>query len=219
MKVYQLPRTIEALLFDIDGTLYTDKAYADFQVDILVDELARRRGEPREVTAAAIEKARQEPAADTGTKRSSLGNAMAALGIDIAASVEWRTRLIDPRRFLDADPRLRAALERLRPMRLVAVTNNPRAVGQATLEALGVADLFIRAVGLDDTMKSKPAPEPYLLAAQAAGTAPAACVSIGDRYDVDLAVPLGLGMGAILVSGVEDVYNLPDIFSRAPGSA
>jgi phosphoglycolate phosphatase/putative hydrolase of the HAD superfamily len=66
-------------------------------------------------------------------------------------------------------------------------------------------------------MKSKPASEPYLLAAQAAGTPPAACVSVGDRYDVDLAVPLALGMGAILVVGVEDVYALPDVIKPARG--
>ncbi len=210
MKVYHLPHTIEAILFDIDGTLYTDKAYVDFQIDVLVDELAMHRNEPRDVTAAAIENARMELAADGAVRRTSLGNAMVLLGIDIATSVEWRSRLIDPSRFLGADPRLRTALERLHPLRLVAVTNNPRSVGEATLKALGVADLFIRVVGLDDTMKSKPASEPYLAAALAAGTSPAACVSVGDRYDVDLAVPLELGMGAILVSGVEDVYALPE---------
>jgi phosphoglycolate phosphatase/putative hydrolase of the HAD superfamily len=35
------------------------------------------------------------------------------------------------------------------------------------------------------------------------------CVSIGDRYDVDLDIPLKMGLGAILVDGVEDVYELP----------
>jgi phosphoglycolate phosphatase/putative hydrolase of the HAD superfamily len=34
------------------------------------------------------------------------------------------------------------------------------------------------------------------------------CVSIGDRYDIDIALPLKLGMGGILVDGVEDVYGL-----------
>lgn len=215
MKVYRLPRVVEAVLFDIDGTLYTNKAYADFQVDVLVDELARQRGESREMAAEAIENARIDLATANGGKRTSLGNAMAALGVDIATSVEWRRRLIEPSRFLDADPRLRAALESLQTIRLVAVTNNPRSVGEATLKALGVAELFIRVVGLDDTMKSKPASEPYLMAAQAAEATPEACVSVGDRYDVDLAIPLALGMGAILVSGAEDVYALPDILKTA----
>ena len=38
-----------------------------------------------------------------------------------------------------------------------------------------------------------------------------ACLSVGDRYDIDLALPLELGMGAVLVQGVEDVYRLPEL--------
>jgi phosphoglycolate phosphatase/putative hydrolase of the HAD superfamily len=31
---------------------------------------------------------------------------------------------------------------------------------------------------------------------------------VGDRYDVDIAPALELGMGGILVEGVEEVYSL-----------
>uniref|UniRef100_UPI00389030A7 HAD hydrolase-like protein n=1 Tax=Treponema sp. TaxID=166 RepID=UPI00389030A7 len=37
------------------------------------------------------------------------------------------------------------------------------------------------------------------------------CVSIGDRYDIDLALAVELGMGGVLVSGAEDVCNLTGI--------
>ena len=37
------------------------------------------------------------------------------------------------------------------------------------------------------------------------------CISIGDRYDIDLALAIELGMGGILVSGSEEVCNLCDI--------
>jgi phosphoglycolate phosphatase/putative hydrolase of the HAD superfamily len=43
----------------------------------------------------------------------------------------------------------------------------------------------------------------------------AGCISIGDRYDIDLALPLKLGMGGILVDGVSDVYRLPAVFEDA----
>jgi hypothetical protein len=32
---------------------------------------------------------------------------------------------------------------------------------------------------------------------------------MGDRYDIDIAVPLKLGMGGILVDGVEDLCTSP----------
>jgi len=215
---YRIPISVEALLFDIDGTLYSNHEYGQFQIDVLIDELARVRGQSRQDTERELAQARLEWSEAHGGGSTSLGNAMTALGVDMMTSVAWRERLIDPYRFLSADPRLRATLLSLttprlatRPVALVAVTNNPRSVGTATLDALGVLDLFRRVVGLDDTMKSKPAPEPYLLAATAAGAEPTGCLSIGDRYDIDLAEPLRLGMGAVLVEGVADVYALPGL--------
>ena len=52
------------------------------------------------------------------------------------------------------------------------------------------------------------------MAAEAAGAEPERCLSVGDRYDIDIALPLELGMGGILVDGVEDVYGIPDLLPR-----
>jgi phosphoglycolate phosphatase/putative hydrolase of the HAD superfamily len=201
------------VLFDIDGTLYTNPDYVSFQVDVLIEELARLSGRGVEAMREDIEHTRRCLAEAEGRTTTSLGNAMAAWGIDIETSVAWRKRLIDPSRFLEPDPKLAAALGALADggIRLAAVTNNPHALGRATLRALGVESCFSAVVGLDHTMKSKPAREPYELAARLVGQPPERCLSIGDRYDVDLALPLELGMGAILVDGVEDLYGLPGL--------
>lgn len=215
MIAYRVPTTIGAFLFDIDGTLYSNDEYMHFQQEVLIRELARSRGLTYQTMAKAVEQVRNEHTEAHPGSKTSLGNVMAALGVDIATSVNWRTRFIIPSDYIRPDATLRQTLSILASASagpkavLVAVTNNPRSVGEATLQALGIRDLFLRVVGLDDTMKSKPAAEPYLLAASLAGVAPERCLSIGDRYDVDLAIPLGLGMGAMLVSGVEDVYTLP----------
>lgn len=241
MRVHRLPTLLRAVIFDIDGTLYQHPGYVKHQIDILVEELARVRGWTLEAAVQAVTEARASVAAAQGAQTTSLGNAMAHLGIDLATSVAWRQRLIKPDSFLGPDPLLRQTLQALRAagLTLIALTNNPRSVGEATLQTLGVRELFIRVIGLDDTMKSKPAREPFLLAAMyALGTElpgvgieltdlgteldagrysaiPAAdfstCLAVGDRYDVDLAVPLELGMGAVLVDGVEDVYLIPGL--------
>jgi phosphoglycolate phosphatase/putative hydrolase of the HAD superfamily len=36
---------------------------------------------------------------------------------------------------------------------------------------------------------------------------------VGDRYDIDIALPLQLGMGGVLVDGVSDVYGLPPVLT------
>ena len=208
MQVYTLPNPIRGIVFDIDKTLYDHDAYARHQVDVLIERLAQERASSAHSTRDEVEAWRDEYEREHGV-RQSLGNAFAALGIRMETSVAWREELIRPKRFLDRDPRLRAALAALRErFRIIAVTNNPERVGRATLEALGVDDLFGRVVGLDTTKRSKPDPEPFLYAARVLGYPPEALVSVGDRYDVDIGPALGIGMGGVLVDGVRDVYSL-----------
>lgn len=214
MEIFCLPERPRALLFDIDGTLYDNEPYARFQVEVLVAELARVRGRPVDEIRAEVERVRRELAEREGRATTSLGNAMAALGVDLATSVAWRERLIEPAAWLARDPELEGALAALaRRFKLAAVTNNPRLVALKGLAALGVAERFGAVVGLDDTLRSKPAREPFELAARLLGVPLTDCVSIGDRYDVDLAVPLELGAGGILVDGASDVYRLPALLA------
>ena len=82
-----------------------------------------------------------------------------------------------------------------------------------TLEAIGISDFFPEIVGLDTCLKSKPAVEPFetavdwLSKSSEAGVKAENCLAIGDRYDMDIKLPLEMGMGGILVSGVEEVYQ------------
>ena len=99
--------------------------------------------------------------------------------------------------------------------KLICVTNNPVEPARKTLEALGVSQLLPDIIGLDTCFKSKPAREPLELAMKKTGAAPGECISIGDRFDIDLALPLELGMGGILVSGVEEVYAIPEFLEGA----
>ena len=38
------------------------------------------------------------------------------------------------------------------------------------------------------------------------------CVAVGDRFNIDVELPLKMGMGGVLVEGVEEVYNLAKLF-------
>ncbi len=217
MTVLALPARPRALIFDLDSTLYTDTAYARFQTEVLVARLATTRGESVAATEAALARLRAERAA-SGSGATSLGNLFAALGVPIEESVRWREELIEPADWLKPDARLDAALAALgRDYRLALVTNNPRSVGEKSLAALGVRSHFPLIIGLDDTMRSKPDPRPFAYAAERLGLEARDCVSVGDREDVDLVPALELGMGAILVAGVAEVYELDVILKSARG--
>jgi len=137
-------------------------------------------------------------------------------GVDMGSIVRWREEDIRPGEWLKADPLLDETLAALTPSyRLALLTNNPKRVGVESLEALGVRARFETVIGLDDTFESKPSREPFLKVCEALGHPPPACVSIGDREDVDIEPALAVGMGGILVDGVEDVYRLPGLLASA----
>jgi len=212
-----LPRDIRGLVFDMDGTLYTHEGYFSWQESSQVARLARRLGLSAERAQALLDEAREARRA-AGLPRTSMARHFLALGIDMATIVRWREEEIRPAEWLSADPRLDKALALLASrFRLVLLTNNPERVGAASLAALGVSARFEAVVGLDDTFESKPAPQPFLKACGALGLSPSACVSIGDRRDVDIEPALALGMGGILVSGVADVYGLPELLCPGAG--
>ncbi len=94
---------------------------------------------------------------------------------------------------------------------MICVTNNPVLPARKTLDALGISEFIPEIIGLDTCGVSKPNKKPFLLAAEKTGVPVCDCLAVGDRYDIDIALPLEMGMGGILVNGVEDVYTLPDI--------
>jgi phosphoglycolate phosphatase/putative hydrolase of the HAD superfamily len=196
----------------MDATLYTNPAYAQLQIDCLIERLGLVRGKPFGDMREEVESYRSNWAAAHGGQKISLGNTMIAFGISIEEGVRWREELIEPALYLKEDPKLRETLSVLgRSFALAVVTNNPVLVARKTLAVLGVGECFTALVGLDTCGVSKPHRAPFLRAAELSRAPPEDCVSIGDRYDIDISLPLELGMGGILVDGVEDVYELPSL--------
>ena len=211
-RFYNVPSDIKAIIFDIDSTLYTNASYAFEQVDCQVRRFASLRGITNEEARKMVADYRKKYAAENGGKKVSLSNTLRSFGVSIEQSVQWRRELIEPADFLGPDKKLQEALAALgRRCKLLCVTNNPLLPAQKTLDALGVADLIEVLVGLDTCNLSKPAKEPFERAANEAGVPFDKIVSVGDRYDLDLAPALELGMGGVLVRGVEDVYRLPEL--------
>lgn len=203
---------VTALVFDMDGTLYENLDYYRFQESSQVERLAGFLGISPSEAAERLGAAREARRA-AALPATSMANHFLTLGVDMPSIIRWREEALDPRQWLTADSRLDAALALLaRRFRLALLTNNPRSVGRASLQALGVAARFEQVIGLDDTGKSKPSAEPFIAACRGLGLPFSSCVSIGDRQDVDIEPALALGMGGILVRGARDVYELPAFF-------
>jgi FMN phosphatase YigB (HAD superfamily) len=209
MHIYALPKDLRGIVFDIDKTLYSGTAYPEHQETELLRKLALELDlSPAEVRIR-LDEVRRRWAHEHGGSRPSLGNAFVELGIPIEQSVRWREETFRPEAYLRRDPRLRSTLERIAARyTTAAVTNNPSGVGRRALVALGVEDLFPVVIGLDTAGVSKPHRKPFEMVSSRLALPPERLLSVGDRYEVDLRIPLSMGMGGILVDGVEDVYRL-----------
>lgn len=209
MKIYNLPKEVKAFIFDIDSTLYTNQAYAFEQIDCQLRAYAAELGVETDIVRKKVSDYRKQFAAEHNGSKVSLGNTLLAFGIPIEKSIEWRNELMRPEDFLKIDEKLIQELKILQSKyKLICVTNNPVAPARKTLESIGVSEFFPVIIGLDTCKKSKPAYEPFQKALEYLQVPPENCIAVGDRYEMDIAIPLELGMGGVLVTGVEEVHSI-----------
>ncbi len=216
MRIFSLDRDkIRGIIFDIDLTLYDNHHYYASQETLLIARVAQELGRPEGEVKHELKEYRKQVTGQTGN-RPALGPSIGALyGITVEQISDWREELFHPEKYLSRDEKLIGVLERLaKNFQIAAVTNNPTSIGKRTLRVLEVADYFSHVVGIDVTGVSKPTIAPFSLVVEKFGCRHENVVSIGDRYEVDLHLPLQHGMGGILVEKLEDVYQLPDILSR-----
>lgn len=212
MKIYHLPNTPKSLIFDIDLTLYNNRAYHASQRKLLVERLSIYLGASVQETEAKLCAIRDNFARHNAGRQLSLGNTFHDLGVSISTSIKWREELFKPEDYLRPDHNLDAALATLAAnFRIAAVTNNPTSIGERTLIALGVRRHFTPVLGLDRFGESKPTLVPFQMVSAQHEVPLHDMISIGDRLAVDIELPVQHGMGGILVQGVNDVYRLPDI--------
>ena len=214
MKSYLTGVVPEAILFDIDNTLYRHDEFVHLQVQVLKERLAVDRKQDLGVVERDVAATRKQMTATNGI-RPSLGLVFKEMGIPIEVSVAWREELTHPEAYLQADPSLRTVLVQLQQeYRLGALTNNPTSVGWRTLDVLGVRDLFPFVVGLDTTFCSKPQWQPFQAALDLLKVDVTALLMVGDRYDVDIKPVVDRGGSGVLVEGESELNQLPGLLQR-----
>ena len=214
-KIFSIPENLKTIIFDIDSTLYTSAEYAFEQVDCQIRHWAKSQGISEREARNKISLFRKNWSKSHGGKKISLGNTFINFGVSIEDSVQMRKTLLEPSKFLDRDEKLIETISSLKKkFKIICVTNNPVLPARKTLKAIGISDLIPEIIGLDTSGKSKPAPEPFLMACSLTDSKPEECLSVGDRFDMDISLPLEMGMGGILVTGVKDVYKLPELLIK-----
>ncbi|MDF2679789.1 MAG: pyrophosphatase [Brevibacillus sp.] len=197
---------IQALLFDLDGTLLDSRDAVIDAVSFTADqyapghfsreELLARFGESFDDFLAAV-------AASAGApdKKEVLDRYFAY----VRENHEQHVKLF---------PFVREGLEKLQAAgyELAIVTNKQREFAVAGLELAGIDHLFASIVTVDDVSRGKPSAEPVQKALAELGRRPEQAMMIGDsRFDVLAAVGAGVSSVVLEWYGQEEwQYAIPD---------
>jgi putative hydrolase of the HAD superfamily len=199
---------LNALLFDLDGTLYVNN---DLGHEIHMSGcryIAEVRGVTPSEAGALIRETMSRLSEEKGIE-STLSHACMELGGDLRELHRRFAREISPEGFLSPDDRVVGLLGSLGTrFELFIYTNNNISLSQRIMELIGVAGLFRRVFSIEDYWRPKPDRAALTGIYGAIGRKPAECMFIGDRYDVDLRLPAEMGSTVFLCTNVGDMFSL-----------
>jgi len=195
-------------VFDLDGTLYVSDEFAATIQNEAAVYLAGFLGVGIEEAGQAMATTRQRLAEERGTV-TTLSSVCTALGCDPPALHRHFQTHLHPESHLKPDARVVALLERLsRRFALFIYTNNNRVLALRILKLLGLDELFREIFTIDDNWRSKPDEAGLELVLRETGMPPAEVLFVGDRYDIDLALPEQKGCPVYLSQTIEQLLRL-----------
>ena len=205
-------QNIQALIFDMDDTLYTSPELKEAYRQAACNLIAEVKGTDLLETKDLYHRTRTVIAARCGYTPS---NKLILHELGIAWEI-WQDqiiRTIDPGSFIRQDPELVTTLSVLSSRyRLGLLTNNNRVHTDRILEILGVGPFFQAILTLSETGKTKP--DRTLCSAMACllDVLPEKCLVIGDEEGIDLVPARAAGMKTYQVRHVSDVHRLRELF-------
>ncbi len=211
-RILALPQAKTAgVILDLDDTLYQNVAY---RKDVAHREVAE--------IGIVLDWQADETQSRLAHHRSSLGERLGRPArltetvIDLGLTREWwnqtRNDVYRPESFLTENPAVGTLLTQLLLRTRVAVaTNSPTNVAYRILNLLGVNPTTIdklKIVGPDTLGVSKPDTDFFVRVAEKLGVPPEKCFSIGDDEQNDAHPAIEAGMGAAIVSNVDDIQTI-----------
>lgn len=208
--------SVESIVFDLDGTLYTNSQILN-EIGAVAEQLvARSRGlsvpEARVLILAAKSRLAEELDREPTLTRTCI-----ELGIEVRELHQAFQDFIRPERYLTYDPVLQALLDSLRDhCDLYIYTNNNLPLTRKILALLGVEELFEKLYTIEFSWIPKPDPETLQLLLEDIGGPRESFLFIGDRHLVDLQPADELGIPTLLVSETADLLQIHQLLGILP---
>lgn len=185
---------VKAVIFDLDGTLYTSEGYTRHLMKGIVETLAELFSMSKQDAFKLLQ--------DLRARYGSITLGVKSLGVEKSGFYRMLVEKLAPEKFISARPELLDLLEELRMMgfKLACHTNASKALAEKVLGALGVPPEIFNVLVTCDDAEPKPMPEGYLKIVKALGLRPNEILYVGDRWGVELEPAKRLGMRTALVA-------------------
>ncbi|GFO55821.1 haloacid dehalogenase [Geomonas sp. Red276] len=202
---------IKAIVFDLDGTLYQNEQMGD-QVNLSACRyIAQLKGVSVEEADLMLEEARASLAGLAAT----LSQAVISLGGNMHDLHERMAREVRPEGLLAEDERVVDLLRDLAGRFEIHIyTNNNRSLSARIMKIIGVAELFDKVFTIEDFWRPKPDEEALTSILDAIGKKAEETLFVGDRYQVDLALPATLGARVFESCTIEQLLGLREFLEK-----
>jgi len=207
---------VHSIVFDLDGTLYTNVGL-QHEIGAAAEELvARSRGVDLQRGKKLLCAAR-ERLTESLDQEPTLTQTCIELGLSVQELHQAFQDFIRPENYLVYDPVLQALLDSLSDhCELYIYTNNNLLLTQKILSLLGVEDFFERLYTIEFSWVPKPDPETLRLLLEDIGGPPESFLFIGDRHQVDLQPAAELGIPTLLVAETADLLQIHQLLGLLP---
>jgi len=200
--------SLQAIVFDLDGTLYQDDRLGNEVHLSACRYLALLRG----VTLAQAETLLKDARCGLSGSGGTMSRAVMALGGDLKELHRRFSQEVHPEGILALDARVQKLLEKLAGrFELYLYTNNNRALSARIMEQIGVGGFFKRVFSIEDYWRPKPDPVALQGILEAIGREPGETLFVGDRYAVDLELPASLGCAVFEAKTVDELLTLTQL--------
>lgn len=204
---------LAAIIFDLDGTLYTSSPLASEIHRVACSALAVQMGVSGEEAGKRLATAKEGIIAATG-REATLSAACLELGCDIRELHRYLAVEIIPEPYLSRDNRVVEMLRRLSgKYSLYIYTNNNRSLATRIMAALGIDGCIRKTFSIDDNWRAKPDRTGVEAIFNEIKVVPEHALFVGDRYDVDLRIPAELGSSVFFTRSVEELLTLEEFIA------
>jgi putative hydrolase of the HAD superfamily len=204
---------IQAIVFDLDGTLYESPSFAAAIQEAAADYIAGlKQIEPEAARHLLLET--RFHLTEAHDEIPTLSAVCCYLGGNIRDLHAFFQESLRPEAYLQRDQQVIELLGKLTAtFPLYLFTNNNRALTTRIIDYLGLSSMFRRIYAIDDTWTPKPDENMLDRILSDAGLLPAQVLFVGDRYDVDLRLPELRGCPVYLSQSIEQLLRIEELLN------